>query len=70
MKPVVRATALLLACAGLLAGCGQTGALYLPDQAVKTPVEVHPAPPPSGDAAAPARPQDEATDKQKQKAPQ
>jgi len=70
MKPVVRAMALLLAGAGLLAGCGQTGALYLPDQAVKTPVEVHPAPSSSGDAAAPAQSQDEATDKQKQKAPQ
>lgn len=37
----------LLACtvsAYLLAGCGQTGALYLPDEAVTTPVEIRPAP--------------------------
>jgi predicted small lipoprotein YifL len=35
--------------ASLLAGCGQTGALYLPDEGVTTPVEIRPAP-----AAAPA----------------
>jgi len=37
----------LLACtvsAYLLAGCGQTGALYLPDEAVTTPVEIRAAP--------------------------
>jgi predicted small lipoprotein YifL len=37
----------LLACAAgacLLAGCGQTGALYLPDAGVTTPVEIRPAP--------------------------
>jgi predicted small lipoprotein YifL len=43
--------ALLAGAAGacLLAGCGQTGALYLPDEGVTTPVEIRPAP-----AAAPA----------------
>jgi predicted small lipoprotein YifL len=31
-----------IACASaiLLAACGQTGALYLPDESVKTPVEI------------------------------
>jgi len=46
------------ALAGLLAGCGQTGPLYLPDAAVTTPVEVRPAPatapPAPAEAAAPA----------------
>ncbi len=35
MKPVV---AFLIAI--LLSGCGQTGALYLPDESVQTPVEI------------------------------
>jgi predicted small lipoprotein YifL len=38
---------ILLACAAgacLLAGCGQTGSLYLPDEGVTTPVEIRPAP--------------------------
>jgi len=39
----------LAAC--LLAACGQTGALYLPDEGVTTPVEIRPAP-----AAEPAAP--------------
>ncbi len=46
------------ALAGLLAGCGQTGPLYLPDAAVTTPVEVRPAPatapPAPAEVAAPA----------------
>ena len=32
--------ALLLACTSTLAACGQTGALYLPDESVQTPVEI------------------------------
>jgi predicted small lipoprotein YifL len=35
----MRAALLLLSLTGL-AGCGQTGALYLPDEAVNTPVEI------------------------------
>jgi len=31
---------LTLCCAILLAACGQTGALYLPDEGVETPVEI------------------------------
>ena len=38
-----------------LAGCGQTGALYLPDEGVETPVEIRaPATPPAEPASAPA----------------
>jgi predicted small lipoprotein YifL len=38
-------TALALTAAAIAAGCGQTGALYLPDQGVETPVEIRaPAP--------------------------
>ena len=33
-----------LAGACLLLGCGQTGALYLPDAGITTPVEIRPAP--------------------------
>ena len=29
-----------LGAAGFLAGCGQTGPLYLPDEGVQTPVEI------------------------------
>ena len=32
--------ALLLACTAGLTACGQTGALYLPDESVQTPVEI------------------------------
>ena len=47
--------ALLLSCCAVLAGCGQTGPLYLPDEGVETPVEIRgPATP----AAAP-EPDDE-----------
>jgi predicted small lipoprotein YifL len=38
-----------------LAGCGQTGALYLPDAGVETPVEIRaPATPAPEPASAPA----------------
>lgn len=38
-----------------LAGCGQTGALYLPDEGVETPVEIRaPATPAPEPASAPA----------------
>ena len=49
----------------LLAGCGQTGALYLPDAGVETPVEVRTATTPATEpapATAPAptpKPEDE-----------
>jgi predicted small lipoprotein YifL len=36
---MMRALLLLAAAAGL-ASCGQTGALYLPDESVRTPVEI------------------------------
>ena len=32
--------AFLLSCTAGLAACGQTGALYLPDESVQTPVEI------------------------------
>lgn len=44
---------LLIACAACLAACGQTGALYLPDESVETPVEIRgpgePAPAPQAE---------------------
>jgi predicted small lipoprotein YifL len=57
LKPI----ALLAAAAGtcLLAGCGQTGALYLPDAGVTTPVEIRPAPT-ATPATTPAAPADTA----------
>jgi predicted small lipoprotein YifL len=59
-----------LACALLLAACGQTGALYLPDKAVKTPVEIHPAAAQPTPPAA-SQPQDgKEQDKTKDKAPE
>lgn len=54
---------LLAAC--LLAACGQTGALYLPDEGVTTPVEIRPGPAAEVQAPAqepvpdPTRPEDE-----------
>jgi predicted small lipoprotein YifL len=43
-RPIRNCTALM---ATLLAGCGQTGALYLPDAGIETPVEIRgPAPAP------------------------
>ncbi|MGQ0383799.1 MAG: LPS translocon maturation chaperone LptM [Gammaproteobacteria bacterium] len=54
----------------LLAACGQTGALYLPDEGVETPVEIRgpgaPAPTPQPDAPPaqePASQEDEDTEK-------
>ena len=46
----------------LLAACGQTGALYLPDEGVATPVEVRPATAPAPTPTAPAKPKDEEKD--------
>lgn len=44
----------LFCLAALLAACGQTGPLYLPDAAIETPVEVRgPVPPAPADAGAP-----------------
>lgn len=48
----MRAAVLLMSITSL-AGCGQTGALYLPDESVETPVEIRgpaPAPPPTAEA--------------------
>jgi predicted small lipoprotein YifL len=53
----MRVTRLLLQMAPplLLAGCGQTGALYLPDAGIETPVEIRgPATPASETAPPPA----------------
>lgn len=36
----MRAALLLLAIASALAGCGQTGSLYLPDESIESPVEI------------------------------
>jgi len=50
---------LTLACAalaGLLAACGQTGPLYMPDEGVTTPVEIRTAPAQQAGPAAPAEP--------------
>jgi predicted small lipoprotein YifL len=33
--------------AAAAAACGQTGSLYLPDEAIESPVEIRPAPPPA-----------------------
>ena len=58
--------------AGLLAACGQTGPLYLPDAAVTTPVEVRPAPTapsPAGPAETPAPPVDPGKDKKPAESP-
>jgi len=52
---------LLLPPVALLAACGQTGALYLPDQGVETPVEVRTSTP------APAPPAPPPEDKKKEK---
>ena len=45
--------AILMVSAAALAGCGQTGALSLPDQSVETPVEIRgpgqPAPAPQAE---------------------
>ena len=39
---------------GLLAACGQTGALYLPDEGISTPVEIRPGPQAAPTATPPA----------------
>jgi predicted small lipoprotein YifL len=55
----MKATLPILLAASALAACGQTGALYLPDEGVTTPVEIRPAPaaePPA--AAAPEEDED------------
>jgi predicted small lipoprotein YifL len=36
---------LLLMVGTAVAGCGQTGSLYLPDESVESPVEIRTAPP-------------------------
>jgi predicted small lipoprotein YifL len=61
----------LLLATCLLAACGQTGALYLPDEGVTTPVEIRPAPaaeaqaPAAAPAPEPAKPEDEERDGEK-----
>lgn len=42
MAPLLRSSLLVLSLG--LAGCGQTGPLYLPDEGLDTPVEIRPAP--------------------------
>ena len=55
--------AILLVSMTSLAGCGQTGALYLPDESVETPVEIRgPATP-----ATPAPPAEPDKDKKDEK---
>ena len=49
MKPSLT----ILLAASLLAACGQTGALYLPDEGITTPVEIRPAPTTETPAATP-----------------
>ena len=49
MKPSLT----ILLAASLLAACGQTGALYLPDEGITTPVEIRPAPTTEAPAATP-----------------
>jgi len=50
MRPTHQLLLLIAAAIGALSGCGQTGALYLPDEGVETPVEIRgpttPAPEP------------------------
>jgi predicted small lipoprotein YifL len=51
---------LTLASAILLAACGQTGSLYLPDEGVETPVEIRsPAPATAAPAPVPEPDEDE-----------
>ena len=49
-------SALLLS---LLAACGQTGPLYLPDEEIDTEVEIRPAPSPAAEAPAATEPGEE-----------
>ena len=55
--------ALTLSCAILLAACGQTGVLYLPDEGVETPVEIRT--PATAPASAPPAPVPEPDDDEK-----
>jgi len=56
-----------LAAAALLAACGQTGALYLPDEGVTTPVEIRgpatTAPAPAPEPPPPAPEEEETAEK-------
>ena len=51
-------TILLTPCFCLLAACGQTGPLYLPDEGITTPVEITSAPVPAP-AAKPETPRED-----------
>jgi predicted small lipoprotein YifL len=54
---------LLLACCAALGACGQTGALYLPDEGVETPVEIRgPAAPAPAPVSAPESDDEEKKD--------
>ena len=55
----MRQSLLLIACT-LVAACGQTGPLYLPDEGVTTPVEIRTAPPPAAEEAPEGAPEGEA----------
>lgn len=61
-----------VAATALLAACGQTGALYLPDAGVETPVEIRgpgtTAPAPAPETKPPA-PEDEEKDKKAEPPP-
>jgi predicted small lipoprotein YifL len=62
-----------------LAGCGQTGALYMPDEGVETPVEVRttqtpapesaPTPAPTPTPTPPPKPEDKDKDKDQPQGP-
>ena len=56
MRPPLPLTLACAALAGLLAACGQTGPLYMPDEGVTTPVEIRTAPAEPAGPAAPAAP--------------
>jgi predicted small lipoprotein YifL len=52
---LLRGCGLSLAAVALLAACGQKGPLYLPDEGVKTPIEIRgPGVTPAGPTTAPA----------------
>jgi predicted small lipoprotein YifL len=66
----MKCAAALLAILGL-AGCGQTGPLYLPDAEIKTPVEIKAAPPlPATAPVQPAPVPEDETDEQPPNPPQ
>ncbi len=57
-----------LLAAALLAACGQTGSLYLPDEGIETPVEIRgpaPAPAPVAPPAPVPEPDDDEDEKDK-----